>query len=262
MRRIKDQVRLRCDAPPMIAEDSRGRRGGSLAWRLLPPLVIVAGAAWWLFGPSHRDTPLPSLPTTSSTSPREPVVPASPRAEGTPPHQPRRAGERKLKNAKVAAAPVSHTKLQQLAPEKPVPAAAPAPLNELPAEVDKLLVGEWSGYYQGERQLTVAADGTGTMVAQPEGLAATLLAPKLTFQIKWKRKKELLEFETLGGEPVDKVNIVVKMYGRKRAHKILDVQKHQFELLDEDGVTKYLWKRSDHQPPATSTDSKAGNTSK
>ena len=52
-----------------------------------------------------------------------------------------------------------------------------------------------------------------------------------------------LEFETVGGVPKDKVQIVTKMYGRKRSHKILDLQARKLVLRDEDGVTEYLWNR-------------------
>lgn len=122
--------------------------------------------------------------------------------------------------------------------------------------MEKALVGEWTGYYQGDRELTVTADGEGKMVARPEGLAATLLAAELTFKIRWTLIGDKLEFETVGGEPLDKVNIVVKMYGQRRSHKILDLQPDTMVLLDEDGVTKYSWNRVTSEPQATAAPEK------
>lgn len=109
--------------------------------------------------------------------------------------------------------------------------------------VERQLEGKWAGFYQGQRRLTVRSDGTCTMTAEPEGLAATLLAAKLTFEIRWKMNGEHMEFETVGGEPLDKVNVVLQMYGKKRSHKILKLQPGELVLLDEDGVTRYEWRR-------------------
>ena len=90
------------------------------------------------------------------------------------------------------------------------------------------------------------------MTAEPEGVAAFLLAAKLTFNVKWTINGDQLEFETISGEPADKVAVVVKMYGRKRTHRILSLHPDRLELLDEDGVTKYLWTRTSPAPASTS----------
>ncbi|MDB5388630.1 MAG: hypothetical protein JWM11_4276 [Planctomycetaceae bacterium] len=116
-------------------------------------------------------------------------------------------------------------------------------LDVTASSVEKQLEGEWTGYYQGQRRLIVRADGTCTMTAEPEGLAAALLAAKLTFEIQWKMNGEHMEFKTIGGQPLDKVKIVLRMYGSRRSHKILKLESDDLVLLDEDGVTKYEWRR-------------------
>lgn len=111
------------------------------------------------------------------------------------------------------------------------------------AQALSFLKGEWVGYYQGNRRLLVREDGTGTMVAEPEGLAATLLAPKLIFEIRWQKSGDRFDFETIGGEPKDKVDLVSKLYGAKRSHRIVKCEADLLVLLDEDGVTQYEWRR-------------------
>ena len=110
-------------------------------------------------------------------------------------------------------------------------------------EIEQAVAGEWSGFYQGRRRLIVRAGGRATMVVEPEGLATVLLAPKVTFEVRWAIKGEQFEFETVGGEPLDSVDVVVKMYGKRRSHKILDLQADKIVLLDEDGMTEYVWNR-------------------
>jgi len=122
--------------------------------------------------------------------------------------------------------------------------------NQSVQTTEQQLEGHWSGYYQGQRRLSVNANGSGVMTAEPEGLTATLLAAKLTFEIRWKINANNLEFETIGGTPQKQVKLVLRMYGAKRSHKILKLTRNAMTLLDEDGVTKYEWHRiepdSDH----------------
>lgn len=223
-------------------------RAGRVPALILSSLFVALLAGAWLL-PRHTlmtdstpDQPkaeaasVPHVPAANRTQPRpsiaplseKPVVPSQPSGEGT------------TTKSVVSAAPMSKTNPGTASVIKQ---AASKTTSKLPAGFEKILIGDWSSYYQGERQLTVAADGTGTMIAKPEGLAATLLASKLTFQIKWKITADQLEFETVGGEPAEKIKVVVKMYGGKRTHKILEVQPNRFELLDEDGATKYVWTR-------------------
>ena len=118
--------------------------------------------------------------------------------------------------------------------------------SAVPTPTDKRLEwlrGEWRGDFQGKRELSVKDDGSGRMISYPEGIAATLLASKLTFEIQWKLNGDALEFETISGTPATATSVVLKMYGKKRVHKIVELAPDSMILRDEDGVTRYVWKR-------------------
>jgi hypothetical protein len=204
------------------------RRGVVVVW-IVPALAILAVAAIWFLTPTG---PTSRPPTEASSGAKlgdknQAIAPLAIK-------EPKSAvaiSSSKLADSRPAATAVKSTK-------------QPPGLSELSeAEIKRGLTGSWTGYYQGQREMQVSADGQGTMVAHPEGLAATLLAAELTFQFQWKLKGLDLEFETVTGEPADKIKIVVSMYGKIRSHKILELKPDEMVLLDEDGVTKYLWKR-------------------
>lgn len=145
----------------------------------------------------------------------------------------------------------SNVRLVSQKERAPTPAkVAATPLTATETALFQKLIGDWKGYYQGKRQLVAKEDGSGTMVAHPEGFAASLLAAKLTFHIKWTVRGDCLLFETVKGEPADKVNLVLNMYGRKRSHKILELTSDRMVLLDEDGVTQYEWVKVSANEPS------------
>lgn len=224
----------------MAVYSGKSRRGAAQVWILPTATLLAAVAVWWFGGRAST----PDAPKTNASSGVALLSVSSPESS------PRTNSDKSVDRPKAFAAtqviPVSNPNQ----PAKPQDSAVRQAdtvkewSSTAESEVKQTLAGDWEGYYQGGRQMTVAADGQGTMVAHPEGLAATLLAPELTFSFRWNLKGKLLEFETVGGEPADKVKVVVQMYGRKRFHKILDLKPDQMTLLDEDGVTKYLWKRA------------------
>lgn len=227
-------------------------RGALIVW-VLPALAVLAGATYWLLAApvSRSSGPDPTLSKALVSIPSPGPLKVS-----------RPNGSRE--NVAGVVQPVSHS-VNTASPKVPskLTSVVDATLSEtkpdskkFAAEIETALVGEWSGYYQGQRELKVSADGSGTMVARPDGLAATLLAAELTFKIRWTLKEDQLEFETVGGEPLDKVNVVVKMYGRRRSHKILELQPDKMVLLDEDGVTKYVWNRVTSEPKPTTAAAK------
>jgi len=123
---------------------------------------------------------------------------------------------------------------------------APSTSKTITATADPrfaLATGNWDGFYQGKRTLELRSDLTGTMVSEPEGLAATLLAAKLTFHITWKLEGDQVVFETTRGEPASKVDLITRMYGKQRKHKLLKLADDEMLLLDEDGKTEYRWTR-------------------
>ncbi len=222
------EVGRKSDLP--ITSRARLRGAWVLVW-VLPALAALALATLWLVTPSAPEIDTPAVEV------RQPAVPKI----DAPKKPPQLAPE-------VPAAPVAKTPgNRDVLPKSPAndgatpPSASPQPKSL--AETQQAVTGEWTGYYQGQRRLTVREGGKATMVVEPEGLAAYLLAPKVTFEILWKVNQGQLEFEIIGGEPLDKVNVVTKMYGKLRSHKILELKPEQIVLLDEDGVTEYVWNR-------------------
>ncbi|MDB5341605.1 MAG: hypothetical protein JWN70_7224 [Planctomycetaceae bacterium] len=215
-----------------VATRPQLRRAGLLVW-VLPVLAALALATVWLATPSERGINTPSVdvpqPAAASVDSREKPARSEPTPVAAPVTATPADGEVETKSSTV-----------DMVDKVTVTPARP---NTLAAIQQAAVIGEWTGFYQGQRQLTVLEGGKATMVVEPEGLAAYLLAPKVTFEILWKVNKDQFEFEIVGGEPLDKVDVVTKMYGKRRSHKILDLQPEKIVLLDEDGVTEYVWNR-------------------
>ena len=211
----------------------RGTRSGRTVIWILPTLTTLAVTGWWWQSPKKTDA--------ESRVVEIDVPEGKGQVEAL---SARSVSPRILK----AATPVTAAKIARPHTIQAGGDDSPFTLKSL-AEIQQALRGDWTGYYQGHRKLSVRADGTATMVVEPEGLAATLLAPKLTFDVLWTVNGENLEFETLSGVPKEKVQIIVQMYGRKRSHKILGLQAAKLELLDEDGVTEYVWNRVKTESP-------------
>jgi hypothetical protein len=110
-------------------------------------------------------------------------------------------------------------------------------------EFRKLVVGTWQDEYQGKRTLTLREGGTGTMVVELSGLKATLVAPRLTFNMEWTVADGRLKKHSLGGEPAAKINMILKTMGDTVDEEILELTEDRMLLLDQDGKTKYDWRR-------------------
>jgi hypothetical protein len=126
---------------------------------------------------------------------------------------------------------------------------SPAP-PPVPADRDQSLrlqmVGVWADNYQGKRTMTLKADGTGTIVAELTGWAATLYAERLCFDIHWHVDDGCLVRRTTGGEPAGKVGLVIRAMGDQTRELVQDVTSDHLTLLDQDASTVYRWRR---QPP-------------
>jgi hypothetical protein len=105
------------------------------------------------------------------------------------------------------------------------------------------LLGIWQDHYRGTRTMTLNGDGTGTMLVELAGLQATLFAPRLRFDLRWSLDGKKLTKKTVGGEPADKVNLILNTMGNTAEGTILEVTADRLLLLDKDGKTRYDWKR-------------------
>ncbi len=107
----------------------------------------------------------------------------------------------------------------------------------------QLVVGTWEDDYQGKRTMTLNADGTGTMIVELRGLKATLFAARLKFNMVWSVQNGRLKKRTISGEPQTRVNMILKMMGDRVDERILELTKERLLLLDQDGETRYDWRR-------------------
>lgn len=118
--------------------------------------------------------------------------------------------------------------------------------TEVETEEDKarrMLLGVWQDEYKGKRTMTLNEDGTGTMLVELSGLQATLFAAKLRFDMKWSLEGKTLTKKTVGGDPADKVNLILNTMGNTAEDTILESADDRLLLLDKDGTTKYDWRR-------------------
>ncbi len=105
------------------------------------------------------------------------------------------------------------------------------------------LLGTWQDHYQGTRTMTLKDDGTATMVVELKGIQANLMAPRLTFDMRWSLEGKILKKRSIGGEPREKVRMVLNMMGSVAEDTIQELTDDRLLLLDKNGQTKYDWKR-------------------
>lgn len=114
----------------------------------------------------------------------------------------------------------------------------------------RMLLGVWQDDYKGKRTMTLNEDGSGTMLVELSGLQAVLVASKLRFDMKWSLDGKKLTKKTVGGEPADKVNAILKTMGNTAEDTLLELTDDRLLLLDKDGKTKYDWRRVPLTPSA------------
>jgi len=128
--------------------------------------------------------------------------------------------------------------------------SAPAPFVsedsnavDLDAVLSKKMLGTWEDDYKGHRILTLLADGSGTMVVELDGFAATLFAEKLTFQEKWSVAEGRVTMKATGGEPSGKVGLVLSLHGDTSTQKIVEVTDDRMILVEQPSGTRFEWRR-------------------
>jgi hypothetical protein len=111
------------------------------------------------------------------------------------------------------------------------------------AHVEELIIGTWADDYQGKRSLTVRPNGTATMVVEFEGWKARMFTPRLQIETTWTVADGRFNRHTVGGLPADKVEFVKKRVGDRASDKIVKVTDDRMILVDQDGETRYEWRR-------------------
>ena len=107
----------------------------------------------------------------------------------------------------------------------------------------ELMLGTWDDDYKGHRTLTLNSDGTGTMLVELDGFAATLFAEKLTFQEEWKVVDGKVTMKATGGEPAGKVRLVLSLHGDSSTQRIVEVTGDRMILVEEPSGTRFEWRR-------------------
>lgn len=181
--------------------------------------VLAAGLALW-FQPADPTSQLRQLPYAQRASAAGSLTAAVSASE----------------------APVARSTEAPRSVTNPSGQSAPQPLSQ--DEQRRLsALGDWEDDYRGKRHLSLRDDGTATMVVEPDKLGQAVFAAKLQFDIEWSIEDGRLKMHTLGGEPAGKVNLILKLYGNRTHQKILELTNDQLIVLDEDGKTKYTWRR-------------------
>jgi len=111
------------------------------------------------------------------------------------------------------------------------------------AEFSQRMLGTWEDDYKGHRTLTLNADGTGTMVVELDGLAATLFAEKLTFSEEWTVVDGKVTMKATGGEPAGKVQLVLSLHGDFSTQRIVEVTSERMILIEDPSETRFEWRR-------------------
>lgn len=141
---------------------------------------------------------------------------------------------------KTTQGPASSTSLDQ-----PAPTAEP---ENQDAQHRRLVAGTWEDDYEGKRTMTLMEDGTGRMVVELSGLKAVLAAARLRFDMTWAVEGGRLKKLTVGGEPANTVQLILKTMGDRVDEPILELTQDRLLLLDKDGKTKYDWRRKPASP--------------
>lgn len=121
-----------------------------------------------------------------------------------------------------------------------LPVEAPVPLT-----AQQRMLGVWEDDYQGHRILTLKDDGTGSMVVELSGAAASLFADSLSFNQEWvfDDDQRLVTMTAIDGEPATKVNLVLRIYGREATYKVEEVTDKLLILIDQADQKRYEWRR-------------------
>lgn len=142
-----------------------------------------------------------------------------------------------------SASDISTDATSTVAAEKPTSPVIDDGTSETLSDVVKSMLGTWEDDYKGHRTLTLEADGTGTMVVELDGLAATLFAAKLTFSEEWTVADGKVTMKATGGEPVGKVRLVLSLHGDSSTQRIIEVTSERMILIEEPSETRFEWRR-------------------
>lgn len=122
------------------------------------------------------------------------------------------------------------------------PAPPPEPTNS-DDEIRRLLTGTWEDDYQGKRTMTLAPDGTGTMVVELSGVSGAVFGSRLKFDMEWSLDEGRLIKRTVGGEPKGKVKTILAMMGDRAEEEIIELTQQRLLVEDLGMQKRFDWRR-------------------
>ena len=152
--------------------------------------------------------------------------------------------------------PPGRLKLESISPAVEDIAVEPPAETPAPPTTQQRILGAWEDDYQGHRIMTLKDDGTGVMVVELSGAAASLFADRLSFNQKWSfdAEQQLVTMTAIDGEPATKVNLVLRIYGREATYKVEEVTDKLLILIDQADQKRYEWRRVNTSESQTASD--------
>lgn len=118
-------------------------------------------------------------------------------------------------------------------------------------ELRSRVVGRWSRQNSGTWSLAIHEDGTGTLVVVPDRIWSLVVGSKVTIRMNWKIERGVAIFDSVGGEPKTSYEIVMTMWKKHQARKIVALDERQFVYLSEDGKHESKWTRVESEATAS-----------
>ena len=126
---------------------------------------------------------------------------------------------------------------------QPAAEAQQAQRQALEAAQRAAIVGVWTQQKTGTRWLRVRADGTATMVVQPDWTARLVIGEKLRVRIEWTCIDGRVLFKSVSGEPESAFKAVTALYGQDRDRALVSLSDTQFVLRDDEDDSLSEWNR-------------------
>ena len=113
------------------------------------------------------------------------------------------------------------------------------------SDVDRrqLIVGTWKRQLFGKRTMTVRADGTATVIFEPNRIWSAVFGNRLRIELDWRIEEGCAQYHMRSGSPTLQFDRARKLFGDHWNETILELTRERLLLLNQDGVSESLWER-------------------
>lgn len=129
----------------------------------------------------------------------------------------------------------------QQAPAADAGSAVPVPTDD--ESLRQRLLGKWTQNNYGRRLLTVLADGTATIDVEPEGIWRHVFGERIRINVVWRIENGRVRFESTGGDPPEKAELVAKSFGTSGDRAIVVLTGERLALLEDGKTEPSEWSR-------------------